>query len=400
MSGMQQWPRALALAAVATLAFPIGCTDRVTDPGPGQANPRLSRVDAAVVGDGTASVRWSAIARDFIAAKPAAEKPNQQAAFRVFAYMSLAQYRAAAAAHDTRGRPPHPSPSGAASAASAVVLGAFFPPDAGFFESQLRTQESDVAEPPGMTGAFAAGEAVGRSVGMDVVELARTDGFDAVWTGTPPAGPGFWSSDFDPPRPPLLPLLGQMRPFFLASGNQFRPGPPPAFGSPAYLAALAEIRQFSDTRTADQLRIAQFWAMPTVAAFWNEQATALIARERLDERRAAHALALMHMATMDANIACHDAKYTYWLIRPYRADTAIVTPIARPQHPSYPSDHACVSGASAYVLGGLFPADAERLAALADEAGESRLYAGIHYRFDKDAGLHIARQVAALALQR
>jgi len=40
----------------------------------------------------------------------------------------------------------------------------------------------------------------------------------------------------------------------------------------------------------------------------------------------------------------------------------------------------------------------KRLAALADEAGESRLYAGIHYRFDKDAGLRIARQVAALAL--
>ena len=400
MSGMQQWPRALALAAVATLAFQIGCTDRVTDPSPVQVNSRLSRVDATIVGDGTASVRWSAITRDFIAAKPAAEKPNQQASFRVFAYLSLAQYRAAVAAHDTRGRPPHPSPSAAASAASAVVLGAFFPPDAGFFESHLRAQETDVTEPPGIRGAFAEGEALGRSVGTQVVELARTDGFDAVWNGAPPAGPGFWSSDFDPPRPPLLPLLGQMRPFFLESGNQFRPGPPPAFGSRAYLAALAEIRQFSDTRTPDQLRIAQFWAMPTVAAFWNEQATALIARDRLDERRAAHVLALMHMATMDANIACHDAKYTYWLIRPYRADTAIVTPIARPQHPSYPSDHACASGTSAYVLGGLFPADAERLASLADQAAESRLYAGIHYRFDKDAGLHIARQVAALALQR
>jgi len=400
MSGMPQWPRALALSAVATLAISIGCIDRVTDPSPVQANPRLSRVDAPVAGNATASVRWSVIARDFIAAKPAAEKPNQQAAFRVFAYVSLAQYRAAVTAHNTRGRPPHPSASGAASAASAVVLAALFPRDAGFFESQLRTQESDVGETPGTTGAFAAGEAVGRSVGMQVVELARTDGFDAVWTGAPPTGPGFWSSDFDPPRPPLLPLLGHMRPFFMTSGDQFRPGPPPVFGSPAYLAALAEIRQFSDTRTADQRRIAEFWAMPTVAAFWNEEATMLIDRDRLDERRAAHVLALMHMATMDANIACHDAKYTYWLIRPYRADPAIITPIARPQHPSYPSNHACVSGASAYVLGGLFPGDADRLAAMADEAGESRLYAGIHYRFDKDAGLHIARQVAALALRR
>jgi hypothetical protein len=264
--------------------------------------------------------------------------------------------------------------------------------------SQLREQEND-ADGRDPHGAFAAGEAIGRAIGMQVIELARTDGFDAVWTGTVPTGPGFWSSDFDPPRPPLLPLLGQMRPFFLESGDQFRPGPPPAFGSAAYLAALAEIRHFSDHRTADQLRIAQFWAMPTVAAFWNEEATRLVARDRLDEQRAARVLALMHTATMDANIACHDAKYTYWLIRPYRADPGITTPIPMPPHPSYPSNHACVSGTSAYVLGRLFPADAERLAALADEAGESRLYAGIHYRFDKDAGLRIARQVAALALQ-
>ena len=398
MSGMPEWPRALALSAAGILALSSGCSDRLTDPSPVQVGPPTMRADATVVGDATASVRWSAIVRDFIAAIPAAEKPNQQVAFRVFAYLSLAQYRAAVAAYESRGHPPHASSLGAASAASAVVLGALFPHDASFFEAQLREQESDVAGLPDPHGAFAAGEAIGRTVGMQVVELARTDRFDAVWTGTVPAGDGLWSSDFDPPRPPLLPLLGQMRPFFLTSGDQFRPGPPPAFGSPAYLAALAEIRQFSDHRTADQLRIAQFWAMPTVAAFWNEEATKLIAHDRLDERRAAHVLALMHTATMDANIACHDAKYTYWLIRPYRADPAITTPIARPQHPSYPSDHACVSGTSAYVLGALFPADAERLAALADEAGESRLYAGIHYRFDKDAGLHIARQVAALAL--
>jgi len=398
MSQMPEWPSAFALLASAMLVVSSGCTDQPTDPGPVPAGPPALRTEVAVLGEATASVRWSAITRDFIAAKPAAEKPNQQAAFRAFAYLSLAQYRAVVAAHGSRGHPPHASPSGAASAASAIVLAAMFPHDADFFESQLRAQEGHVAGPRDGHGVFAAGEAIGRTVGMQVAELARTDGFDAVWTGSVPTGPGFWSSDFDPPRPPLLPLLGQMRPFYLKSGDQFRPGPPPAFGSPAYLAALAEVRQFSDHRTADQLRIAEFWAMPTVAAFWNEEGTKLIARDRLDEERAARVLALMHTATMDANIACHDAKYTYWLIRPYRADSAITTPIPRPQHPSYPSNHACVSGTSAYVLGALFRGDADRLAALADEAGESRLYAGIHYRFDKDAGLHIARQVAALAL--
>ena len=399
MSGISELPRAIALPAAAILAVSIGCTDPTTEPTAARPVSPSLQAEARARGESTASVRWSAITRDFIAAKPAAEKPSQPAAFRAFAYLTLAQYRAAVAASASHGRPPHASQGGAASAASAVVLGALFPHDASFFGSELREQENDADGQRDPHGAFAAGEAIGRAIGMQVIELARTDGFDAVWTGTVPTGAGFWSSDFDPPRPPLLPLLGQMRPFFLESGDQFRPGPPPPFGSPAYLAALAEIRRLSDHRTADQLRVAQFWAMPTVAAFWNEEATHLIARDKLDEQRAARVLALMHTATMDANIACHDAKYTYWLIRPYRADPGITTPIPMPPHPSYPSDHACVSGASAYVLGGLFPADAERLAALADEAGESRLYAGIHYRFDKDAGLLIARQVAALALQ-
>ena len=106
------------------------------------------------------------------------------------------------------------------------------------------------------------------------------------------------------------------------------------------------------------------------------------------------------MATVDATIACYDAKYTYWFIRPYRADPAITTPIGRPNHPSYPSSHACGSSAAATVLAALFPAEASQLVAMAEEAGESRLYAGIHYRFDKDAGLRIGRQVAALALSR
>src|SRR5439155_13179139 len=97
---------------------------------------------------------------------------------------------------------------------------------------------------------------------------------------------------------------------------------------------------------------------------------------------------------------CYDAKYTYWLIRPYRVDPAITTPIGRTNHPSYPSSHACSSAAAASVLASLFPADAAQLTQMADEAGESRLYAGIHYRFDKDAGLHIGRQAAALALRR
>ena len=361
------------------------------------------RAEAAHVGDATASVRWSAILRDFIAGKPAATKPNPIAAFRAFAYLGLAQYRAVVATDEVPGRPPHASAQGAVAGASVALLSALFPTDASFFESQLQLEESDAAESGNAATSFAAGEALGRAVGADVATFARSDRFDAPWTGTVPTGPDKWSSDFVPPRPPQLPALGQMRPFFMESGDQFRPPPPPAFGSAEFRAALDEIRRFSDTRTPEQLAIAERWAMTTgslVSGFWNEEVTKRIVRHSLNERRAALALALVHMAAMDATIACYDAKYTYWLIRPYRVDGAITVPIAKPNHPSYPSSHGCSSSAAAYVLGALFPSDATDLAAMADEAGESRLYAGIHYRFDKDAALRIGRQVADLALAR
>jgi len=305
------------------------------------------------------------------------------------------------AGDDVRGPHDPVSLQGAVAAASSVVLGALFPTDAAFFQSELERQEGESVTGHGPPNAFSSGEAGGRAVGAEVVALARSDRFDAVWTGQVPTGTGLWTSDFNPPRAPQLPLLGQMRPFFMTSGDEFRPPPPPAFGSPEFLAALAEVRRLSDARTPDQAQIAFKWALTTgslVSGFWNEQATKRITRYALNERRAARVLALMHMAAMDATIACYDAKYTYWLIRPYKADLAITVPISKPNHPSYPSSHACSSGASAYVLGAFFPADAAELAAMADEAGESRLYAGIHYRFDKDAALGIARQVAALAL--
>src|SRR5262249_8033941 len=128
-------------------------------------------------------------------------------------------------------------------------------------------------------------------------------------------------------------------------------------------------------------------------------ATAEIAKFHLDELRAAHVLALANMVAMDAFIACHDAKYTYWLIRPPQADPGIITAIPLPNHPSYPSNHSCVTGSTMAVLAALFPSDSGYLTGLADSAAISRLYGGIHYRFDTTVGLALGRTVAAYALE-
>ena len=401
---MAQRRRQRPLVLVATLIMGgvvAACADSSTATLPPQSSAVTASSDAVKFWEAGASVEWNTVLRDLIAGKPAASKPNQQAMLRAFTYLSLAQYDAIIAAEDGKDGAMHRSARGAVGGVSVVVLGYLFPSDVTTLESALQAQRTGTRYPGETRADFAAGEAIGRAIGAAVVASANTDRFTAPWTGTVPIGPGLWFSSAVPAAPPLLPLLGQMRPFFMASGNQFRPGPPPAFGSPEFLAALAEVRNFSDTRTPEQLAIAQYWAGTTgalVAGFWNGQIADLVISHRLDERRAAHAFALVNMAALDANIACHDAKYTYWLIRPSQADPAITRPIGLPNHPSYPSNHACVSGTVAYVLGSLFPDQAARLAAMADEAAESRLYAGIHYRFDKDAGLRIARQVADLAL--
>jgi hypothetical protein len=72
--------------------------------------------------------------------------------------------------------------------------------------------------------------------------------------------------------------------------------------------------------------------------------------------------------------------------------------VALPNFPSYPSAHSCVSGALSTILGAAFPAEKSRLDAMAEEASLSRVYGGLHYRFDGDAGLRLGRNVAALAL--
>jgi membrane-associated phospholipid phosphatase len=188
----------------------------------------------------------------------------------------------------------------------------------------------------------------------------------------------------------------------MISGSQFRPAAPPAFGSAAYQTALAEVRTASDTRTPEQLRIAQYWGLFGATAgpqgMWSITGLGLALQNQRDELATARMLAMMHMAGMDASIGCWDAKYAYWYLRPFQADAAITTPVGRPNFPSYPSAHSCLSAAYASVLAGLFPSASSNLAAQLDEAGVSRIYAGLHFRFDVDAGQQIGKSIGALAL--
>jgi membrane-associated phospholipid phosphatase len=226
---------------------------------------------------------------------------------------------------------------------------------------------------------------------------AASDNWGLTNPGLPPVGPGFWIDS----RPVARGGFGA-RPFFLSSGSEFRAPPPPAFGSPAFVAALAEVKQISVTRTPEQIAIAQFWHLfqsPTNASVLNNLAVELLRTHRRHELESARLLFLINGSAYDAAIGCFDSKFAYWYIRPPQADPSIsgVAGVVLPPHPSYPSAHSCISGALTESMALAFPDERRRVEEIATEASLSRLYAGIHYRFDMDAGLALGRAIARKA---
>jgi len=346
----------------------------------------------------TASVRWNQRAVALIVARPPASN-GQAAVSRILTYLSLAQYRAVLAAQSAPQQPKSPSLAAAVGGASVAVLNAFFPLDVAANEAQLN---SDLAVPPwpgSRNEDVAAGEALGRKAGADIATQSRADNYLVVAPPAPPVGNGYWTSAAGAG---LVRSFHGAKAFFLPDAGALRAPPPPAYGSTEFTAALAEVRAISDKRTAEQLSIAQFWntaSGPFTTGALNLTVDDVIREHGRNEADAARILAYANVAAWDAQIACWDTKLTYWFIRPSQADPAITLPIGLPNHPSYPSGHSCITGAIMTVLADAFPTQKSRFDAIVEEAGMSRVYGGIHYRFDIDAGREIGRKAAALALR-
>ena len=309
----------------------------------------------------------------------------------------MAQFRAAEAAEAIT---PHPPTSAAIGAASAHVLRSLLPEFAAEINAALLEQSVAAPWPGAKHEDFAVGAAIGRSIGARVVAYSATDrvfpGAGAANPGMPPIGPGYFTASA-----PIARGHFRARAFYLSRDGEFRSPPPPAFGSPAYLEALAEVRRIADNRTPQQEAIAIYWnekQSPRSNAAMNGRAVELIRTYHRRDAEAAKILFLTNSAAFDASIGCFDSKFIYWYIRPNQADPGIRTVFNTPPHPAYPSAHSCFSGAITAVLSSFFPSETERLTAFADEASLSRLYAGIHFRFDMEAGLALGRAVAAKAL--
>jgi membrane-associated phospholipid phosphatase len=392
----------------------------------GEVQERARNRDAAAVDKAHwwnlgAVVRWNELARDLVAKN----RTDACMSSRAYALLSVAQYdtliavwrakyehdRAPLAARAPRLQPlfpegPHPKyPSlhGAVAAVSSAVLSYAFPAQASMLNALAAEHiDSRMLAGAATRGELEAGKGVGYAVAARVTDHAARDGATARPDVILKQGPGRWYSEqLDQP---LRPDWGAVKPWLIDAVARFRAPPPPAFESAQLLAAAEEVRRLATRPTPEQQRTAALWAdgdgSYTPPGRWNKIAADLAQEYRLTELRTARLFAFLNMAVMDAGIACWDSKYFHQVIRPWQIIAEIPTPVGKPPHPSYPSAHAAFSGAASAVLARQFPAKADRLIAAAAEATMSRVYGGIHYRFDGDAGLVQGRKVAQLALER
>jgi membrane-associated phospholipid phosphatase len=289
--------------------------------------------------------------------------------------------------------PSYPAEHAVAAGAAATIL-VYLHPERGAF---YRERAEEASRSRLLAGASypsdsAAGLALGGVVASRVIERRLTDGSEAPWTGRVPDEAGRWSGER-----PVLPQAGQWRPWLLARSDELRPAPPPSPDSASMAAELEEVRTVE--RTPRRVEAALFWEYAAGGTrsyrFWNDQLGRALLEGRAypDASGAARAYAMLNVALYDAAVACWEAKYTYWAIRPMQLDPRVRPLFTTPSHPSYPSGHSCFGAAAASVLAHLFPREATVFEALASEASESRLWAGIHFRSDLDAGRALGRAV-------
>lgn len=270
----------------------------------------------------------------------------------------------------------------------------------------------------------------GRAVADAVFAWSTTDGGNQAYLHVfpsdyiPPVGDAFWV-----PTPPafqsaMLPYWGSNRPMVPANA----PGPidapaPPAFSSDinsSFYSYANEVYTTVNNLTNEQHDIALYWndggGSFTPPGHNMAIVLQIIRNTNLDLGSAAILLAKAGIAENDAGIVCWRSKFTFNLIRPVSyirnyINANWLSLITTPPFPTYTSGHSTFSGASGKILTlefgenfaftdstkipyGFAPRSFSSFEAASQEAALSRLYGGIHYRFDNENGFHCGELVA------
>jgi len=375
-------------------------------------------------GDPSPVIRWNVIALE--TTRAAAFNPLRET--RSLAIVSAAVFDAVNSI--TRRYEPYAVrvPAQATDSAEAAVhaaahdtLVALYPDAAASLDAEYGRVLAALADGPAKARGLEDGRAVAAALlalrsfdhANDKVEYQPGNGV-GVWQPTPPAG-----------APALEPGWGKVTPFFLATGSQYRPEPPPALTSPDYIADFKEIAdvgaQGSPQRTAVQTEAARFW-MSTAPQLWNQVVQQLAETHHLGISSTAFVFLLLNTAGADAMIAAWDSKYAYNQWRPVTAIRAQLgdptwTPlIPTPPFPDYIAGHTTYAGAAEAVLihllgerpGQFSITSATASGAIhrytsfgqvADEVVNARVWGGVHWRTSCTVGRSVGNKVGVYTLR-
>jgi len=176
---------------------------------------------------------------------------------------------------------------------------------------------------------------------------------------------------------PIAAKSGSWKTWVIASGREFRATPPP--NDAATATELNELKNLANKRDATAMDLIAYWNVGPPSYRWHEIALSETMRNNLSWNFAMRHFALLHVAIYDALVAAWDSKYEYGRKRPSEVDGKLTTALPSPRSPSYPAEHAVAAGAAAEVLSYIFPDRASDFAAKAEEAGRSRVLAGVQY---------------------
>lgn len=401
------------------------------------------------------AIRWNEIALELIAKYNLIPGPNADGTYtlpnpanpegppafpfahppyacRALAYMSVAQFdglitawnykyqynRAAPYQNDTsidyayeeNDLPSYPSDGAVVARASRNILTAMFPLEADYLESM----EAENLQSLLLSGGYVqsdidAGIQIGEAVSTTALNRAANDGMknaqtpksvsDSIKQAAYERFGWAWDNLEIPERPVgLTPLFSKVTMWSIDDVESVRPIPPPQLDSQEFLDDVALLKDYAKNMTDEKRRIANFWqdglGTYTPPGHWNRIANEMMVKHNLNPLQTTRTLAYMNMAIMDSGISCWDAKYYYHYPRPIQMIEGFETIAGTPNFPSYTSGHSVFSAAASEILAYVFPDEAAKVRAWAEEAAISRVYGGIHWSFDATVGTDQGREVA------
>lgn len=206
---------------------------------------------------------------------------------------------------------------------------------------------------------------------------------DELWYGDEPFA--------NPTVPSMIPWVNNPLSEFIADT-------PPPPNDKFWAIQLEKVKKSMTEANEEQRKRILFWAGKTGpgSGDWFPIVDMYMASKNIPAEKRLEVRAKLASAMHDAMIGSYISKYLYLVKRPMMLDSNFKPLIETPNHPSYPSNHSTTSTAAVVILSYYFPENKQEWQNLAEEAGMSRIWAGIHFPIDKAAGETLGEKIGKM----